>query len=131
MATAAQARAAQAERDTAALLRKIGFRGADRAHGAGKRYDVGDIRGVPHTVIEVKAEKAFNPSTWLSEAEVERQNANADWGIVVAKRPGKGIQDGYFIMRAEDGLRLLKEAIYADNHLRKSLEALLENLIEE
>lgn len=131
MATAAQARAAQAERDTAALMRQVGFKDADRALGAGRQKDVGDVSGVPKTAIEVKAEKAFNPSGWLQEAEVERDNANADWAVVIAKRPGKGIQDGYFIMRAEDGAKLLYLALNSDHTLRLRLEEMLKDLLSE
>ena len=55
----------QAERDAVKLLREAGFTKADREYGAGRAEDVGDIRNVPRTTIEVKAEKAFNPSGWL------------------------------------------------------------------
>jgi hypothetical protein len=125
MTNRAKAKGSQAERDTAALLQAAGFLGAEREYGAGRAEDVGDIRNVPRTVIEVKAEKAFNPSGWLAEAEVERQNAGADYGIVIAKRPGKSMKDGYFLMRAEDGIALLKEALSGDQTLRKRLEDLL------
>jgi len=126
MANKAKARGGQAERYTAALLREIGFKEADSEFGAGRSEDVGDIRNVPNTVIEVKAERAFNPSGWLTEAEIERQNAGADWGIVIAKRPGKSMKDGYFLMRAEDGLRLLKDALSGDKYLRARLQKLLD-----
>jgi len=128
MANPAKAKGSQAERDSAALLRDAGFQNADREFGAGRSEDVGDIRNIPRTVIEVKAEKAFNPSGWLAEAESERINAGADYGIVFAKRPGKSMKDGYFIMRLEDGIALLREAILSDNTLRKRLESLLQEI---
>ena len=128
MTTRAKAVGGQAERDAVALLKGAGFANADREFGAGRADDVGDVRGIPRTVIEVKAEKAFNPSGWLAEAEVERKNAGADYGIVIAKRPGKSMKDGYFLMRAEDGISLLKEALSGDNTLRKRLEKLLEEM---
>jgi len=115
----------QAERDAVKLLREAGFTKADREYGAGRAEDVGDIRNVPRTTIEVKAEKAFNPSGWLAEAEAERINAGNDYAIVMAKRPGKSMKDGYFIMRIEDGIRLLVEAMNADTTLRVRLKALL------
>jgi len=128
MTTRAKAVGGQAERDAVALLKEAGFLNADREFGAGRADDVGDGRGVARTVIEVKAEKAFNPSGWLAEAEAERKNAGADYGIVIAKRPGKSMKDGYFLMRAEDGIALLKEALSGDNTLRKRLEKLLEEM---
>lgn len=128
MANPAKAKGSQAERDSAALLKNAGFQDADREFGAGRSEDVGDIRNIPRTVIEVKAEKAFNPSGWLAEAESERINAGADYGIVFAKRPGKSMKDGYFIMRLEDGIALLREAILSDNTLRKRLENLLQEI---
>jgi hypothetical protein len=128
MANSAKAKGSQAERDAAALLRAGGFPNADREFGAGRADDVGDVRNVPRTVIEVKAEKAFNPAGWLAEAEAERINAGAEYGIVFAKRPGKAMKDGYFIMRIEDGIALLREAIYSDNTLRKRLENLLQEI---
>ena len=128
MANPAKAKGSQAERDSAALLKNAGFQDADREFGAGRSEDVGDIRNIPRTVIEVKAEKAFNPSGWLAEAESERINAGADYGIVFAKRPGKSMKDGYFIMRLEDGIALLREAILSDNTLRKRLESLLQEI---
>lgn len=131
MANAAKARGGQAERDAVALLKSVGFNDADREFGAGRKDDVGDVRNVPNTVVEVKAEKAFNPSGWIAEAEVERQNAGADWGIVIAKRPGKAIKDGYFLMRAEDGARLLYLALSSDTSLRKKLELMLKDLLSD
>jgi hypothetical protein len=127
MANAAKARGSQAERDVVALLRANGFNKADREFGAGRTDDVGDIRNIPRTTIEVKAEKAFNPSGWLAEAEAERINAGNDYGLVIAKRPGRAMKDGYFIMRAEDGVRLLAEALKGDMTLRIRLLELLES----
>ena len=44
---------------------------------------------------------------------MERANADADYGIVVAKRRGKGdAGDQYAVMRLEDLARLLKDAGY-------------------
>lgn len=128
MANRAKAKGSQAERDAVQLLKAAGFADADREFGAGRADDVGDVRNVPRTVIEVKAEKSFNPSGWLAEAEAERINAGADYGIVFAKRPGKSLKDGYFIMRLEDGIALLREAILSDNTLRKRLEDLLREI---
>jgi len=105
----------------------MGFPEADREFGAGRKDDVGDIRGVPKTVIEVKDDKSFNFSGWLLEAETERVNAKADWGIVFVKRPGKSIKEGYFLMTIENGIKLLSEALKNDRVLRQRLIELINN----
>lgn len=56
--------------------------------------DRGDIAGVKigdkRAVIECKACQRFEPSKWLREAETERRNDGAAFGVVVAKRKGVG-----------------------------------------
>ena len=56
--------------------------------------DRGDIAGVringKRAVIECKAEKALRVAEYLREAEVERKNDGAAFGIVVSKRRGIG-----------------------------------------
>ena len=48
--------------------------------------DKGDITGCdPRLVFECKNHKTLNFSGWLHEAEVERINAGAEMGIVVAR----------------------------------------------
>lgn len=56
--------------------------------------DRGDIAGVringKRAVIECKAEKALRVAEYLREAETERKNDGAEFGIVVSKRRGIG-----------------------------------------
>ena len=56
--------------------------------------DRGDIAGVKingkRAVIECKAEKAIRVSEYLREAETERKNDGAEFGVVVSKRRGIG-----------------------------------------
>ena len=56
--------------------------------------DRGDIAGVKingkRAVIECKAEKALRVSEYLREAETERENDGAEFGVVVSKRRGIG-----------------------------------------
>ena len=58
-------------------------------HGTGAR-DRGDIAAVrshgQRVVIECKDTTAWNPGTWLREAEIERGNDDAYVGVVVCKR---------------------------------------------
>jgi hypothetical protein len=49
----------------------------------------------------------------LAEAEVERVNADADYGFVVAKRRGKGkAEEQYVVMTLADLVGLLQQAGY-------------------
>ena len=58
--------------------------------------DAGDIAGVPRVVWEVKGGKAAKTASdnqiaaWLEETEIERQNAEAEVGVLVVQRAGIG-----------------------------------------
>jgi len=54
--------------------------------------DKGDVTGVPGLCIEVKVagKQGLKLGPWLRETETERVNANAVYGILVAKPPGLG-----------------------------------------
>ena len=66
----------------------------DRAslHGSA---DIGDIRGVyshgEKVAIECKDRRKYEPKKWLEEAETERGNADAAYGVVVFHVNGIGI----------------------------------------
>lgn len=73
-----------AETAVVSFLRTVGFPYAERLALQGSK-DRGDITGIPGIVIEVKNEKVYTWSSWLREASVEKTNAAADHGLVVAK----------------------------------------------
>ena len=58
------------------------------------KNDKGDIRGFrirgKRTVLECKNCKKLEFSKWLAEAEAEKAHDGAEYGIVIAKRPGCG-----------------------------------------
>jgi len=90
---------------------------AERRRLAGSS-DKGDINPggypVPPVVIEVKNQKSLNFSGWLKEAEEERKNANAEIGLVWAKRAGKGKpEDWYVVMDGKTAVELLRKAGYS------------------
>lgn len=60
-------------------------------HGTKDRGDVAGlfIHGKP-CVVEVKNRKRMELPQWLAEAEVERGNADAEYGVVVHHRAGRG-----------------------------------------
>ena len=59
--------------------------------------DEGDIRGLYYRgkrfVIEVKNCRKYEPKEWLRQAEAERGNADADYGIVVFHVNGIGLEN--------------------------------------
>lgn len=85
------------ERDTVSYLVGRGYDAAERRALAGV-LDKGDVVGIPDTVIECKAEVAFNFSGYMKELAAEMVNANAKYGAAVVKRPGKNVADAYAVM---------------------------------
>lgn len=80
-------------------------------------YDRGDIAGVrfagKRVVVECKAEKTLKIAEWLREAEAERANDGAAFGVVVAKRKGIGetrMADQLVIMTLGTFVEMLKES---------------------
>ena len=75
-------------------------------------HDKGDIAGTNKKLIwECKDHKTLNFSGWLKEAEIERGNANAEYGIVVAKRRGHGDAGSqYAVLTLEALVQLLEKA---------------------
>jgi len=72
--------------------------------------DKGDIAGLPRVVIEVKDQNALSFGPWLKEAQVERDNAQADIGVVWAKRRGFTDASKWFVvMDGETFMKMLKE----------------------
>lgn len=82
-------------------------------HGAADRGDVAGVRLAGKRVaIECKAEKTLKPAEWLREAESERVNDSAAFGIVVAKRKGIGethMADQLVLMTLGTFAAILKE----------------------
>ena len=109
MTTPEKAKGSQWERDIANYLVEAGFIYAERRYGAGNTQDKGDINGMPGLVIEAKNHKTMNLPGWLAEAEVERANAKAEYGVVVIKRRGKPAAQGYVVMTLADFAKLWRE----------------------
>lgn len=96
-----RARGASFEREVATFL------GVDRAYGAGRPRDVGDLAGVQGTVVECKRERRLDLAGWVDEAEAERRNAGASLAVVVSKRRGTTEPGSQYAILTLDGLRLL------------------------
>jgi len=75
------------------LAEKLGDGRIERRvlHGTKDRGDIAGLlfRG-RRVAVECKCCKKMELSTWVDEAEVERSNDDAEYGVVVHKRKGKG-----------------------------------------
>jgi hypothetical protein len=74
---------------------------AERAFGAGRPQDVGDVVGIPGVCCEVKNHARLEFAQWVDEAERERINARQPFAVVVAKRRGKSADKAYVVMDLE------------------------------
>ena len=110
MASAAARKGAQFERDVVTYLRDNGFPHVERAYGAGRPDDVGDLDGVPGWCFELKNHQRLDLAGWIGELTAEQANARAEYGAVIVKRRGKPIGAAYVVMELEQLARLLKEA---------------------
>ena len=93
-------------------LRASGWPQAERRSLRG-RDDAGDITGTPGLCWEIKAGDAADRASdsqvtaWLADTERERVNANADYGVLVLRRRGKGSPgDWWAVLPTEDLARL-------------------------
>ena len=109
MSNPQKAKGSQWERDVVKYLKETGHRWVERAYGAGRQDDRGDITGLPGWVLECKNHKAMDLAGWIAEANVERANANAEYTVVVVKRKGKPAANGYVVMELEQFSRILRE----------------------
>ena len=96
-----------------AYLKERGWPHAERRTLSGAK-DQGDISGVVGVCIEAKDQARHSLAEWLDEANVERDHASADLGVVWAHRRGKSSpRDGYVVMDGDTFTWLLKSAGYA------------------
>jgi len=113
MTTPSKRKGSQFERDVVKWLISMGYPCAERAYGAGRHDDVGDIDGIDGVVIECKNEKRINSPGYLQELEDEMINADAETGVVLIKKRGSSnISESYAVMPAELWVNLLKQAGY-------------------
>jgi hypothetical protein len=104
MSNPSKARGSQFERDCAL------FFGLERAYGAGRPKDVGDLAGDRLFVYEAKALRKYDLATAVREAELEAGNAKKPFGVALIKKPRASIQDCFVVLSFETW-RLLRERI--------------------
>jgi Holliday junction resolvase len=104
---ASKRKGSQFERDIAAYLREHGFPDAERAYGAGRPEDIGDVVGIPGITVECKACRTIDLAGFVDEAERERLNARQPYAVAIVKRRNKGVDRSYVVMDLEAFSRLM------------------------
>ena len=97
------------ENEIVRFLREHGFPYAERAYGAGRPQDIGDINGVAGFVLEAKCHKSMDLAGWADEAAREATNARSSWWAVIAKRRNRPVADAYVVMTLAQFAQLLKD----------------------
>lgn len=87
----ARAKGTAAEREVVNYL-KHWWPAAERRALSGNK-DKGDVAGIPGVVVEVKAAARLELAKWQRETLQEMENADADYGMLVVKRPHKNVRD--------------------------------------
>jgi Holliday junction resolvase len=113
MTTPSKRKGSQYERDVVKWLVTNGYPCAERAYGAGRHDDVGDIDGIDGVVVECKNEKKIDLSGYLKELDNEMTHADAETGVVLIKKRGTtNVSESYAVMPAQLWVDLLKQAGY-------------------
>ena len=110
----AKAKGTAAETAVVKYLSGQGFPLAQRRALSGA-LDQGDVTGTPCLTFEVKNHKSYQFQAWLREAEVEKNNAGADFCPLIVKPNGVGlssVKDWFFVLTMDEGMALLRAAGY-------------------
>lgn len=79
--------------------------------------DMGDVSGMVGLAVEIKNHKSYKFPEWMKETEVERVNAKADYGILVVKPNGIGlnsVDQWWAVMSVGAMMKLLSDAGYGN-----------------
>lgn len=115
MVNRSKAKGTSAESALINYLRLNGFPNAERRALSGV-LDKGDVAGIINNVIEVKNVSRDGLPGWVDEAERERANAGARYGVVWHKRKGKGSPGDWFVtMSGEQWADILRRLGYGED----------------
>lgn len=92
--SAAKAKGTAAENAVVEYLRHSHWPNAERRALSGAN-DKGDVSGTPGVVWEVKSGSRLAIPEWMAETERERNNAKADYGVLVIKPKGLSPRRSY------------------------------------
>lgn len=101
MANPSKDKGTRAETAVVRYLQGTGWPSAERRASNGAA-DRGDITGTPYICWEVKYRDKMpgdgQIGLWLIETDTERENAKADLGILVVRRPRSSVEDWWAIV---------------------------------
>lgn len=107
---AMKAKGSAFERELVRYRRDRGHPYVERAYGAGRSDDRGDLDGLPGYVVEVKCHRALDLAGFVDEAVREAANVGGDIvPVVIAKRRNRPVADAYAVMRLADWAQLVHE----------------------
>ncbi|MGO8870936.1 MAG: hypothetical protein ACLQPH_05945 [Acidimicrobiales bacterium] len=109
MSSAERRKGSQFERDVVAFLRANGHPYAERAYGAGRPDDRGDVDGIPGWTLELKNCQRLDLAGWCSEASSEAANARRPRWSVIFKRRNRPTADAYVLLDLATFAELLSE----------------------
>jgi hypothetical protein len=98
MANPQKRKGSQFERDVAEYMSHHGHPFVERAYGAGRPDDRGDLTGLPGWCLELKNHRSIDLAGWSNEAEAERVNGRCQHAAVIASRRGKPTAQSYVVM---------------------------------
>jgi hypothetical protein len=108
MANASKRKGDQFERDVRDYLNAVGVYSSRIPAGA--TSDHGDLwLPPPGPVVQCKNHARIDLAGWVDEMTVQAENAGRGYGVVVAKRKGRGVEHAYVITSLALGWPLLKE----------------------
>ncbi len=109
MANSRKRKGDTAELEAARLINELTGHPARRKLGAGRLDDVGDIDGVPDTVVQVvnRLDVARALREKVPACELQQQRAAATFGCVFVRRRGGGF---YVVMSPEQWATYAREA---------------------
>jgi hypothetical protein len=85
------------ERDVVSFLVANGYPYAERAYGAGRPDDRGDIDGLPGWILQCKAHKELDVGAALLAAERQCPD-HLHWPAAICKRVGHPVRQAYVVM---------------------------------
>lgn len=114
--SASKAKGTKAESALVSYLRTQGFPHVERRALSGVN-DKGDVAGCHGLVFEMKNVKTYAIPAWLKETEIEKDNAGADFGVLVVKPNRIGLNSPekfWAVMSLEDMVALLHAAGFGE-----------------
>jgi len=99
----------QFERDVVTFLRDHGHPYVERAYGAGRADDKGDLDGIPGWCLELKACRSLELGPWMDELAREQSHAHAPNGALIIKRRMHATSDAFVVLDLGQFAQLLKD----------------------